>query len=132
MADVNKMIILGRLGNDPELKTVGSSQVCQFSVATNEHWNDKDGNKQERTEWTTVVVWGKRADSCAKYLKKGHQVYVEGRKKTRMWEKDGQKHYAVELVAEQVTFLNNKDGGSSAEPDHDEPPQRRNEDDIPF
>lgn len=118
MSGVNMLIIVGNLGGDPELKTVGQQQVCQFSVATNESWNDKNGNKQEHTEWTTVVVWGKLAEICGKYLKKGRQVFVSGRKRTRSWEKEGTKHYATELVADDVTFLGSKpegeDGGGSS------------------
>src|SRR5690606_28586395 len=121
-------------GGDPELKTVGETQLCQFSVATNEYWTDKDGKKQERVEWTNVVVWGRRAESCAKYLGKGHQVYVEGRKRTRKWEKDGYTFYGVDLVAEQVTFLDNRNSGSSQtddEPPPSSPFSGGSNDDIP-
>lgn len=110
-ASVNKMILVGNLGGDPELKTTpGGSQVCEFSIACNETWKDKDGNQQEHTEWTRIVVWGKQAEPCGKYLKKGRQVYVEGRKRTRKWEdKDNNKRETVECVAIDVKFLGSKD-----------------------
>ncbi len=133
MSDVNKMIFIGRLGQEPELKTVGQSQVCQFSIATNEKWKDKDGQLQERVEWTTCVVWGKPAEVCAKYLKKGHSVYVEGRKRTRTWDKDGVKHSAVECVVDQFTFLNNKDAKDPPPEDMDRSTSNRGHDaDIPY
>jgi single-strand DNA-binding protein len=107
MSGVNKVIIVGRLGTDPELKAVGSGQnVTRLSVATSEAWTGKDGNKQERTEWHRVTVWGKLAEICAKHLSKGRQVYVEGRLQTRSWEDpQGQKRYATEIVASTVQFL---------------------------
>ncbi len=107
MSGVNKVILVGRLGNDPELKTVGSSQtVARLSVATSESWNNKDGQKQERTEWHKVVVWGRQAENCGKHLSKGRQVYVEGRLQTRSWEDStGLKKYTTEIVATTVQFL---------------------------
>lgn len=107
MSGVNKVIIVGRLGNDPEVKTISPGQnVARFSVATSENWTDKMGNKQERTEWHRVVVWGKLAELCGKYLQKGRQVYIEGRLQTRSWDDpNGQKRYATEIVANQVQFL---------------------------
>jgi single-strand DNA-binding protein len=111
MSGVNKVIIVGRLGADPEMKTVGSgSTVTRLSVATSENWNDKDGNKQERTEWHRVVVWGRLAEICGQHLAKGRQVYLEGRLQTRAWEdQQGQKRYTTEIVATTVQFL----GGAS-------------------
>lgn len=114
MAGVNKVIIVGRLGSDPELKSVGNSQsVARLSVATSEAWTGKDGQKQERTEWHRVVVWGRQAENCAKHLAKGRQIYVEGRLQTRSWEDQtsGQKKYATEIVATTVQFL----GGATGE-----------------
>jgi single-strand DNA-binding protein len=108
MAGVNKVIIVGRLGADPEIKSVGNSQsVARLNVATSESWTGKDGNKQERTEWHRVVVWGRQAENCAKHLSKGRQVYIEGRLQTRSWEDtaSGQKKYATEIVASTVQFL---------------------------
>ena len=108
---VNKVILVGRLGTDPELKTIANNQsVARFNLATNETWM-KDGQKQERTEWHRIVVWGKMADICGKYLAKGRQVYVEGRLQTRSWEDtQGQKKYSTEVVAQTVQFLNNQPG----------------------
>ena len=107
MAGVNKVIIVGRLGADPEVKTVsGGNTVARLSVATSENWTDKQGQKQERTEWHRIVVWGKLAELCGKYLTKGRQCYVEGRLQTRSWEdQQGQKRYATEVVANTVQFL---------------------------
>jgi len=107
MSGVNKVIIVGRLGTEPELKSVGNSQsVARLNIATSEVWMGKDGQKQERTEWHRVVVWGKQAENCAKHLAKGRQVYVEGRLQTRSWEdQQGQKRYTTEIVANNVQFL---------------------------
>lgn len=114
MSGVNKVIVIGRLGNDPEIKTVsGGNTVARLSVATSENWTDKTGQKQERTEWHRIVVWGKLAELCGKYLSKGRQVYVEGRLQTRSWEdQQGQKKYTTEIVASTVQFLGS--GGASA------------------
>lgn len=107
MSGVNKVIIIGRLGTDPETKTVSSGQaVTRMSVATSESWVDRDGQKQEKTEWHRIVVWGKLAEICAKYLAKGRQVFVEGRLQTRSWEDNqGQKKYTTEIVATNIQFL---------------------------
>ncbi len=104
---VNKVIILGRLGQNPEMKyTPSGMAVCNFSVATSENWTDKSGQKQERTEWHRIVVWGKLAELCNQYLAKGRQVYLEGRLQTRSWEdKQGQKRYTTEINATTVQFL---------------------------
>lgn len=110
---VNKVILLGRLGQDPELKyTPGGAPVCNFSLATSEAWTDKQGQKQERTEWHRVVVWGKLAELCNQYLAKGRQAFVEGRVQTRSWDdKDGNKRYTTEINATTVQFI----GGASAD-----------------
>lgn len=108
MSGVNKAIIIGRLGADPELRTTNNGMaVCSLSVATSESWMDKQsGQKQERTEWHRIVVWGKQGENCGKYLSKGRQVYIEGRLQTRSWEaQDGQKKYTTEIVANTVQFL---------------------------
>jgi single-strand DNA-binding protein len=107
MSGVNKVIIVGRLGADPEVKTISSGQtVCRLSVATSENWTDRDGQKQERTEWHRVVVWGRMAEVCGQHLSKGRQVYLEGRLQTRSWEdQQGQKKYTTEIVANTVQFL---------------------------
>ena len=103
---LNKAIIVGRLGADPETKVTSSGKnVTRFNVATSETWLSKEGEKQERTEWHRVTVWGKLAETCAKYLSKGRQVTVEGRLQTRSWEdKDGNKRYTTEIVANSVIF----------------------------
>ncbi len=106
MSGVNKVIIVGRLGADPEQKSVGTGTVTRLSIATSENWVDKEGKKQERTEWHRIVVWGKLAEICGKHLSKGRQVYVEGRLQTRSWEdQQGQKKYSTEIVANTVQFL---------------------------
>ncbi len=105
---VNKVILLGRLGQDPELKyTPSGAAVCNFSLATSETWNDKNsGQKQEKTEWHRIVVWGKLAELCNQYLAKGRQAFVEGRLQTRSWDdKDGQKKYTTEINATTVQFI---------------------------
>src|SRR5579885_2560676 len=111
---VNKVILVGRLGQNPEVRyTPSGAAVANFSVATNESWTDKSGQKQERTEWHKVVVWGKLAELCSQYLTKGRQVYLEGRLQTRQWQdKDGQTKYTTEIQAQTVQFLG---GGQGAE-----------------
>ncbi len=111
MSGVNKVIIVGRLGADPEVKTVSSGQtVCRMNIATSENWTDREGQKQERTEWHRVVVWSRMAEVCGQHLSKGRQVYVEGRLQTRSWEDDqGQKKYTTEVVANTVKFLGSAD-----------------------
>lgn len=107
MASLNKAMIIGNIGREPELSYLPNGDgVANFSVATNETWTDKNsGEKKQRTEWFNVVAWRRLAETCAEYLSKGQQVYVEGKMQTRSWEKDGQKHYRTELVADQVVFL---------------------------
>ncbi|MGE0616379.1 MAG: single-stranded DNA-binding protein [Bacteriovoracia bacterium] len=104
---VNKVIIVGRLGQNPELRyTPSGAAVANFSVATNEAWVDKQGQKQERTEWHKCVVWGKQAELCNQYLQKGRQVYLEGRLQTRQWQdKDNQTRYTTEIQVSNVRFL---------------------------
>lgn len=105
MASVNKVILVGRLGADPEVRYTASGQaVATLSVATNE-WSGVGENREERTEWHRVVVWSKLAERCSEYLKKGRQVYLEGRLQTRSYEKDGIKRYSTEIVAHTVQFL---------------------------
>lgn len=106
------MIVLGNLGSDPELKHTANNQaVCNLSLACNEVWKDKQGQKQERTEWIRCVVWGAQAENCGKYLTKGQQVYVEGRLQTRSYEdKEGIKRSATEVMAARVVFLGKPDG----------------------
>ena len=113
---LNKVMIIGNLGTDPELRfTQGGQAVANFNVATNERWTDKSGQTQERTEWHRVVVWGRQAENCEKYLSKGRQVYVEGRLQTREWDdKDGNKRYTTEIVAQNVQFLSSGAGAGAS------------------
>lgn len=107
---VNKVILIGRLGADPEIRyTPQGTAVANFNVATNEVWTDKNGEKQERTEWHRIVVWDKLAETCSQYLNKGKQIFVEGRIQTRQWEdKEGVKRYTTEIIASIVRFLGSK------------------------
>lgn len=112
---LNKAMVYGNLTRDPELKALPSGmQVCTFSVATNRVYNDRDGKRQEATDYHNIVVFGKQAENSAKYLSKGNGVYVEGRMQTRSWEKDGQKLYRTEIIADRVQFgpKNGSGGGS--------------------
>src|SRR3954469_18480883 len=160
---VNKVILVGNLGRDPEVRYTPSGQsVANFTVATNEAWTDKAGQKQERTEWHRVVVWGKAAENCGEYLSKGRSVYVEGRLQTREWtNKEGAKQYTTEVVANPVggvVFLSGgergagggrgRSGGGAGQDDFGAPPPgmdegaagggggagapKGTEDDIPF
>lgn len=107
---VNKVIILGNLGRDPELKyTQSGTAICNLAVATTRKWKGKDGKMAEETEWHRIVVWGTQAENANKYLAKGRQVYIEGRLKTDSYEKDGHKHYSTTIQADVVQFI----GGGS-------------------
>ena len=109
---VNKVILIGHLGNAPEMRYTQSGQaVANFRIATNDKWTDKAGQTQDRTEWHRIVVWGKLAELCNQYLTKGRQVFVEGRLQTREWmDKENHKNYTTEIVAQQVTFLGGREG----------------------
>jgi len=114
---LNKSMIIGNLGKDPEMRyTANGNAVTTFNVATSRTFSGADGERREETEWFTVVTWNRLAETCAQYLTKGRQVYVEGRMQTRSWDgNDGIKHYRTELIAETVKFLGNRgDGGGSA------------------
>jgi single-strand DNA-binding protein len=112
MGSVNKVILIGNLGADPELKHTPSNRaLCNLRIATTEVYKDKGGQRQEKTEWHRITVWGDQAENCSKYLSKGRSVYVEGRLQTRSYDKDGQKHYATDVVADRVVFLGS--GGSA-------------------
>jgi single-strand DNA-binding protein len=119
---LNKVMLLGRLGQEPELKyTPSGSAVCNFSLATTETWSDKSGQKQEKTEWHRIVVWGKLGELCNQYLAKGRQAFVEGTLQTRSWEgKDGQKRYTTEINAKNVQFIG---GQATAGTGRNEPQQ---------
>ena len=117
MSGVNKVILIGNLGSDPELRdTSGGTQVCNFRLATNEQYKDKDGNKQTRAEWHSIVTFGKLAAICAQYLRKGKQIYIEGRVQTRSWDKDGVTKYKTEVVANQMLMLGGKQDSAGYEP----------------
>lgn len=108
---VNKVILVGRLGKDPETRYTGSGQaVCNFNIATDETFNDRSGQRQKRTEWHRIVTWAKLAEICQQYLKKGMLVYIEGRIQTRQWEdkRDGQKKYSTEIVANGMRMLTSR------------------------
>lgn len=113
MGSVNKVLLIGHLGSDPELKHTSSNRaVCNMNIATNESFKGKGGERQERTEWHRVTVWGDQAEHCSKYLEKGRSVYVEGRLQTRSWEdKDGKKRYSTDIVADRVVFLGGEGTG---------------------
>lgn len=147
---LNKVMIIGRLGQDPELKyTPGGDAVCNFSVATSDKWTDKAGQQQEKTEWHRVVAWKKLAELCNQYLSKGRQSYIEGKLTTRSWDdKDGNKRYTTEIKASTVQFLggnqnqndqqvnqhqasNNQDGAPKSQQET-YPDSNFASDDIPF
>ena len=117
MSGVNKVILIGNLGANPELRyTQGQQAVANLRLATTEKWTDKSGQKQEATEWHRVVVWGKQAEICGQYLTKGRQVYIEGSIRTRQWQdQQGQKRYTTEIVARNVQML----GGRGERPADD-------------
>jgi len=115
---INKVILIGNLGQNPEVKHSASGQaICNLSIATNESWTDKNGQKQEKTEWHRVVVFGKLAEICGQYLQKGRQAYIEGKLQTRSWQdKENQTRYTTEIVAQSVQFLGGNAGaGRSAD-----------------
>ena len=153
MASVNKVILIGNLGRDPEVRYMPSGDaVANISIATTETWKDKNGEKQEKTEWHRVAMFGKTAEVAGEYLKKGSQVYIEGRLETRKWtDKEGQERYTTEIRADRMQMLGSRSGGSErmAPPEDDAPraaaaPAKKSggaakgssledlEDDIPF
>ena len=134
---VNKAILIGRLGADPELRyTPSGAAVVNFNIATDESWTDASGVKQERTEWHRIVAWRKLAEICGEYLKKGSRVYIEGQLQTRSWEgQDGVKRYSTEIVARNMQMLDTK-GAEVQSPIVEEPPASSDvvegEEDLPF
>jgi single-strand DNA-binding protein len=113
---VNKVILIGNVGKDPELRYTPSGQpVCDLRLATNESWTDKQGQKQERTEWHSVVLWGKPAEIVKQYVTKGQRIYIEGRLQTRSWDDktDGKKRYMTEIVANDFMFLSGRGEGGA-------------------
>ena len=141
---INKAILVGNLGRDPEIRyTASGMAVANFTIATSEKWKDKNtGEMQDRTEWHRIVAWGKLGEICGEYLSKGRQVYIEGRIQTREWQdKDGNKRYTTEIVANQMKMLGSKEGGNSYKPstsasvpEYSGPPlpEDQGDDDIPF
>lgn len=132
---VNKAILVGRLGKDPEVRyTPEGLMVTNFSLATDEQWKDKNGQKVQKTEWHRIVTFGKLAEICANYLVKGKMVFVEGRIQTRAWEdKDGVKRYSTEIIATDMRMLDSKGQGKSADAPADAPfTPETTDDDVPF
>jgi single-strand DNA-binding protein len=114
MASVNKVILVGNLGRDPEMRYMPNGEaVCNFSIATTDNWKDKNGQKQEKTEWHNIVMYRRLAEIAGEYLKKGRPVYVEGRLQTRKWEKDGVTRYSTEIIADQMQMLGSREGAGS-------------------
>ena len=143
MASVNKVILIGNLGRDPEVRyTQGGSAVANFTMATTDTWQDPSGEKKERTEWHRIVVWGKQAEIVGEYLRKGRPVYVEGSLQTREWtDREGNKRYTTEVRAQRIQFLGRPDDRAAAGPADSHPPAEEGaepagpgyaEDDIPF
>ena len=138
MASVNRVILIGNLGRDPEVRyTQNGTAVANFTLATNEVWTDKGGERQERTEWHRIVVWGKQAEIVREHLSKGKQVYVEGSIQTRQWDdREGNKRTTTEIKAQRLMMIGRADAGESrmdaaAPPPGDEPGPPP-DDDIPF
>ena len=146
MAGVNKVILVGNLGSDPEIRTTpGGQRVANFRLATSRSWNNQEGQRQEKTEWHSIVAWGKTADIVERYLQKGKQVYVEGRLETRSWQdKDGQTRYKTEIICENMQMLGRPGertdagggeysrAGTGAPPSEENFPQPGPDDDLPF
>ena len=137
--DLNKVMLIGRLGQDPELKfTQSGIAVAKFSLATSQTWKDQDGNSQEKTEWHNIVVWRKLAEICAEYLKKGSKIYAEGALSTSNWEDENKKkHYRTEVVLSDMIMLDTKgsSGGGESSAKVQEPEIQSSEvkdDDLPF
>jgi single-strand DNA-binding protein len=145
MRGVNKVILIGNLGRDPEVRYIrDGTAVANMRIATTETWNDQNGQKQERTEWHRIVAWGKLAEIAKEYLTKGRQIYVEGRLQTRSWDdRDGNKRYTTEIKADQLLMLGGRgDAGAREAPGAQEAPSpsptpesepfQATDDDVPF
>lgn len=137
MASVNKVILVGRLGKDPEIRyTPSGTAVANFSMATEESYKDKSGEKQNSTTWHNIVAWARLAEICGEYLKKGSLVYIEGRLQTRSWDdRDGNKKYITEIVAQSMQMLGGKTSDKPARKENEPPaydPSSIPDDDIPF
>lgn len=134
MAGVNKVILVGNLGKDPEVRYLeGGTAVANFSLATSETYKDKSGQRVEQTEWHNVVVWRKLAEIAEKFLKKGMTIYLEGKLRSRSWDdKDGQKRYTTEIVADTFTILSKKENTSSSSQMEEDNSGPSTTDDLPF
>ncbi|MFC1565284.1 single-stranded DNA-binding protein [candidate division KSB1 bacterium] len=140
MGSVNKVILIGNLGQDPELKYMPNGDaVCNFTIATTDSWKNREGEQQDRTEWHRIVAFRRLAEICGEYLKKGKQVFVEGRIRTRSWDdKDGIKRYTTEVIADSMTMLGRKDDDNSGSNYNSssgtsgKPEKFEEEDDLPF
>jgi single-strand DNA-binding protein len=147
MSGVNKVILIGNLGADPEVRFTGSgTAVANFNIATTERFNNREGEKQERTEWHRIVMFGRQAEIAKEYLHKGRQVYIEGRLQTRQWEdQQGQKRYTTEVVCNNMQMIGSRGGGGGGDdfPSQDAPSDRApaaqtsgggggDDDDLPF
>lgn len=133
MASINKAIIIGSLGNDPEIRySSGGDAIANMNIATTDSWKNKNGDKQEKTEWHRVVMFGKIAEIACEYLKKGAAVYIEGRLRTQEWtDKENIKRYTTEIIADTMKMLGKRDK-AEAKTSHTNPPDADIEDDIPF
>lgn len=142
ISSMNKVILIGRLGGDPELKyTPNGTAQAKLNLATSERWKDNDGNNQEKTEWHRIITWRRQAEFAGEWLKKGQLVCVEGKLQTRSWEQDGEKKYMTEIVADNITMLGSKGDSGGKSPDSapntenspDESKEMEDEDDdLPF
>lgn len=133
MRGVNKVILIGNLGGDPEVRhTHNGTAVANLSLAVNETWTDKSGEKQEKVEWVKLVAWGKLAEICKEYLSKGKPIYVEGKIETQSWDdREGNKRYTTQVNVQQLLMLGGTGGGRQGEPPADGPPEVE-DGDVPF
>ena len=129
MAHLNQVHLIGTVGNDPEVRAIqGGAKVASFRLATTERYKDRDGNRQEQTEWHNITVWNNRADFVEKYIHKGSNLFIEGKLRTRQWtDQQGNKRYTTEVSAENIQLLDKPTGNQSAQP-----AQSENYDDLPF
>ena len=140
MASVNKVILVGSLGRDPETRFMPNGEaVTNFSMATSESWKDKSGQKQEKTEWHNIVMYRKLAEIAGEYLKKGSSVYIEGKLQTRKWEKDGVTRYSTEIIADSMQMLGGNGNSQASKENAPKAQETQNkgdftdfEDSIPF
>jgi single-strand DNA-binding protein len=134
MAGVNKVILIGNLGKDPEIRHLeGGTAVANFTLATSEYYKDKSGSRIEQTEWHSIVVWRGLAEVAEKYLKKGMTVYIEGKIRSRSWDdKEGVKHYKTEIVGDTLTILSKKENNQGSTSDDQGSSFSKTEDDLPF